>query len=135
PPCLPAVPYTTRFRSLGLQHPSVVDGHDLAEPGHRGGPVLEQVLGHHRAGLLLVTAHDRLELDDGLLRHGSDLDHLAVDLRRIEIEHPGGAAAHAGGDVAPGRAEDHDAAAGHVLQRVVTDALDDGGRPGVAHAE
>ena len=42
-------------------------------------------------------------------------------------------AAHPGGEVAPGRPEHDDAAAGHVLAAVVADALDDGaGRPSCA---
>ena len=46
------------------------------------------------------------------------------------VEDVGDAAAHPGGEVAPGRAEDDDPAAGHVLAAVVADALDDGaGRP------
>ena len=47
----------------------------------------------------------------------------------------GDAARHAGGEVAPGRAEHEDGAAGHVLTGVVAHALDDGGGTGVAHAE
>ena len=51
------------------------------------------------------------------------------------VEHEGQAAAHAGGEVAPGRAQDDDAPAGHVLAAVVADALDDRVRAGVAHGE
>ena len=40
-----------------------------------------------------------------------------------------------GAEVAPGRAEHDDAAAGHVLAAVVADALDDRSGAGVAHAE
>jgi hypothetical protein len=54
---------------------------------------------------------------------------------RVEVEHVGDATGHAGREVAPGGPEDHDGAAGHVLAAVVADALDDGGRAGVAHAE
>ena len=50
-------------------------------------------------------------------------------------EHEGHAAGHAGAEVAAGRAEDDDPAAGHVLAAVVADALDHGDGPGVAHAE
>ena len=53
----------------------------------------------------------------------------------VEVEHVGHATAHAGREVAAGRAEHDDAAAGHVLAAVVTDALDDRGRAGVADAE
>ena len=54
-------------------------------------------------------------------------------LRRVE--HVGDAAAHAGGEVAPGLAEDDDAAAGHVLAAVIADAFDDRRRAAVAHGE
>ena len=40
-----------------------------------------------------------------------------------------------GGEVAAGRPEHDDAAAGHVLAAVVADALDDGVRARVAHRE
>ena len=51
------------------------------------------------------------------------------------VVHERDAARHAGGEVAAGRAEHHDAPAGHVLAAVVADALDDRGGAGVAHAE
>ena len=53
----------------------------------------------------------------------------------VLVEHVGDAAAHAGGEVAPGAAEHDDAAAGHVLAAVVADALDDRVRARVAHGE
>ena len=53
----------------------------------------------------------------------------------VLVEHEGQAAAHAGGEVAPGRPEDDDAPAGHVLAAVVADALDDRVGAGVAHGE
>ena len=43
----------------------------------------------------------------------------------VRVPDVGDAARHAGGEVAAGRAEDHDAAAGHVLAAVVADAFDD----------
>ena len=46
----------------------------------------------------------------------------------VLVEHVGDAAGHAGGEVAPGRAEHDDAAAGHVFAAVVADAFDDGVR-------
>ena len=57
-----------------------------------------------------------------------EIDHLAVAASRelaVDVEHVGHAAAHAGGEVAPGPAEHDHAAAGHVLAAVVADALDD----------
>ena len=62
-------------------------------------------------------------------------ERLAVHERGVEPVDVRGAARHAGAEVAAGRAEDHGEAAGHVLERVVADALDDGGRTGVAHEE
>ena len=53
----------------------------------------------------------------------------------VVVEHVGDAAAHARGEVAAGRADHDDAAAGHVLAAVVADALDDGGGARVAHRE
>ena len=47
----------------------------------------------------------------------------------------GDPAAHPGGEVAAGLAEDDDAAAGHVLAAVLADALDDRQRAGVADRE
>src|SRR5690606_16455813 len=62
--------------------------------------------------------------------------HVAARLEAaVFVEHVGDAAAHAGGEIAPGVAEHHHAAAGHVLAAVIADALDDGGDAGVAHAE
>ena len=45
-------------RALGLEHPLVVLGHDLLEVAHVGVPPVEDPLGHGRAGLGVVTAHD-----------------------------------------------------------------------------
>ena len=55
--------------------------------------------------------------------------------RAVLVEDVGDAAAHAGGEVAPGRPEHDHAAAGHVLAAVVADALDDGVGARVAHRE
>ena len=84
----------------------------------------------------LVPLDERAELLGGLVAStGAQLDELAVDAALVEVEHAGDAAGHAGREVAAGRAEDHDAAAGHVLAAVVADALDDGDGAGVADAE
>ena len=61
-----------------------------------------------------------------------EIDHLGVDRlreRAVGVVHVGDAAGHAGTEVAAGRPEHDDPAAGHVLAAVVADALDDGGRP------
>ncbi len=89
-------------------------------------------------GLGCVASHDLGEEGNVDVVERLELDHLVVDERR---EHAGGvvderdAAGHAGAEVASGRAEHHDATTGHVLAAVVTDALDDRGRAGVADAE
>jgi hypothetical protein len=51
------------------------------------------------------------------------------------VEQVRAATGHAGAEVRSHRAEDDDGATGHVLAAVRTDALDDGGRPGVADRE
>ncbi len=51
------------------------------------------------------------------------------------VEHVGNAAGHAGGEVAPGAAEHHHYAPGHVLAAVVADGLDHRGGAGVADGE
>ena len=67
-----------------------------------------------------------------------EVHHLAIAAPlepAVRVEHVRHAAAHAGGEVAAGPAEDHHAAAGHVLAAVVAHAFDDHGRAAVAHAE
>ena len=67
-----------------------------------------------------------------------EIDHLRLQRRAnvaVRVEHVGHAAAHAGGEVAPGPAEHDDAAAGHVLAAVIADALDHHGGAAVADAE
>ena len=51
------------------------------------------------------------------------------------VEHEGHAAAHAGGEVAAGRADDDGDAAGHVFAAMVAGPFDDGLGPAVADAE
>ncbi len=53
----------------------------------------------------------------------------------VGVVHERDAARHPGREVAAGRPEHDDAAAGHVLAAVVADAFDDRGRARVAHAE
>ena len=68
-----------------------------------------------------------------------ELHHLrdcsAAANRPVGVEHVGDAAAHAGGEIAPGRPEHDDAPAGHVLAAVVADAFDDRERAAVADGE
>ena len=76
---------------------------------------------------------DVLGLDERL-----EVDHLQVaaarEVARL-VEDEGDAAAHAGGEVAAGRADDDHAPAGHVLAAVVADALDHRERAAVADAK
>src|SRR5208337_4883505 len=51
------------------------------------------------------------------------------------VENVGDAAGHAGGEIAPGLANDDDNAAGHVFAAMVAHSLDHSDRAGVAHAE
>ena len=101
-------------------------------------PVLEQPVGHRRAGLLGVADDDAAEPLDVLLGERLGVHHLGVDpvaegaVGVVDERHP---ARHAGGEVAPGRAEHHHLAAGHVLAAVVAHALDDRGGARVADAE
>ena len=74
----------------------------------------------------------------GWLREVLEVDHLEVDTGAralVGIPDVGHAAGHAGREVAPDRAQDHGAPAGHVLAAVVADALDHDDRARVAHAE
>src|SRR5262249_3904100 len=57
------------------------------------------------------------------------------DETAVLVEHIGDAAAHAGREVAAGSAKHDDAAAGHVLAAVVSDAFDDGAGARVADGE
>ena len=52
------------------------------------------------------------------------VDHLGVEQRRVEVEEVANAARHAGSDIAPGLAEYHSDAAGHVLATVIAQAFD-----------
>ena len=92
-----------------------------------GEPVRRAVLLDERADAPTSSILERLEADEL---------HVAPRAERaVLVEHVGDAAAHARGEVAAGRAEHDDDAAGHVLAAVVADALDDGARAGVAHGE
>ena len=62
-------------------------------------------------------------------------DEIAVHEPLVGIEQERLPAGHPGAEVAAVRPEDDDGAAGHVLARVVADALDHGHRAGVAHRE
>ncbi len=71
---------------------------------------------------------ERLEIDAGLVAAArGEVALIVVDV--------GDAAAHAGGEVAAGGAENDDEAVGHVFAAVVAHAFDDGGCAGVADGE
>src|SRR4051794_3315348 len=122
-----------------LEHAAVVLGEDLDELRHQVVEAVEHPLPHGRAGALDVLGDQVAHLDGvGLVHRREVLDDRRVDLgaeRAVLVEDEGQAAAHAGREVAPRRAEDARAPAGHVLAAVVADRLDDGGRARVAHAE
>ena len=119
-------------RALG-ERALVVVRHHLDEPVERGLPVVEEAHGHLRAGALavLVDQPRSSSLSSGVMASkptSSVLQRVAE--AAVGVVHVGDAAAHAGGEVEPGRAEHDHAAAGHVLAAVVAHALDhrDGAR-------
>ena len=74
-----------------------------------------------------LVLHNLLQLHHGQITPNIEITPL--------IQHIGNAAAHAGGEVAPGGAENDDDPAGHVFTAVVADTLDDGDGAGVADGE
>ena len=90
-------------------------------------------MGLEVAALMVVALHgallarDRLELD-----HGEIATALEV---AVLVEDVGDAARHAGGEIAPGGADDDDDAAGHIFAAMVAGAFDHGGGAGIAHGE
>src|SRR5690606_34348823 len=113
----------------GEQNLLVFARHDLHEVIHLLGPIAQDAIGDRGAGLVAV-------LGDGVAQPGEVvtdqlLERLALvradlgdegALRVVDERHATG---HAGAEVAPGRPEDHHAAAGHVLAAVVAHAFDD----------
>src|SRR5690606_30427199 len=76
---------------------------------------------------------DVLVLLDGLESHGAEIaTRLEIAARIPDVS---AAARHAGGEITPGGAQDHDAPAAHALAAVIADALDHRPRAAVAHAE
>mmetsp|Transcript_100539 Transcript_100539/g.288012 ORF Transcript_100539/g.288012 Transcript_100539/m.288012 type:complete len:1151 (+) Transcript_100539:506-3958(+) len=127
------------LRLLLLEDLLVVHRHDLDELRAAGAPVVQHVLRHARARvvdvrlkvtpylLLLLLRLDLLERDHP---HVTPVRELA-----LRVDHVRDATGHAGGEVAPGLAQAHHAAARHVLAAVVPHPLHhrDGAR--VAHRE
>src|SRR3954466_7035649 len=119
----------------GFERATVVARHDHAELLRPAAPVGQQRCGHRRLGLHGIAHQDVAQPLRGLAVQRLDVHHLAVHAMPGQVEHVTDAAGHARGDVAPGRAEDHRSAAGHVLQRVVAHPRAPGRRAGVAPAE
>ena len=122
-------PTASRSAALG-EHALVVARHHLDDPLARAAvPGGEHVARDERAGPRGVLGDQRpgpapRRPPDELL----EVDQLEVAAALeapVDVVHVGDAAAHAGGEVAPGRPEHDHAAAGHVLAAVVADALDD----------
>src|SRR4029079_3216286 len=101
-------------------------------------PVVEHTRRDRRARPLRVLLDQGAQDRDVAVLERVEADelHVAAALAAaVLVEAVRDAAAHPGGEVAPGAAEHDDAAAGHVLAAVVADALDDCVRARVAHAE
>src|SRR3954469_3708635 len=121
------------------EHALVVGREDLDERPAQRVPLVEHAPADRRGRAAHVLGDEVADLDLVALVERLDLvEHRRVDPaaeRALLVEHEREAAAHAGGEVAPGRAEHDDAPAGHVLAAVVADALDDGIGTRVAHRE
>src|SRR5438067_3199315 len=135
----PHRPHRAEVLGLALgEHALEVLRHDLDPRALEDDPVREDplrdlglrarvVLLDQRVDLLEVIGGRRLEVDQA---------HVAALVERAgTVEHVRDATGHAGREVAPGRAEHHDAPAGHVLAAVIADALDDGVHARVADRE
>src|SRR5436190_1713015 len=142
---VPALAYDRRLAGLHslplrllAQRALVVDRHDLHPRLAQVVPPVQDPRGDRRVRALAVLLHQRANRLEVLVLHLLELYELCVAARRectIRVEHVRDAAAHAGREVAPRRAEHDHAAAGHVLAAVVADALDHRLDSGVAHRE
>src|SRR5919202_6540377 len=121
------------------EHALVVGREDLDERLAERVPLVEHAPADRRVGAAHVLLDEVADLDAVALVERLEL----VEHRRVDpppegavlVEHEREAAAHAGREVAAGRAEYDHAPAGHVLAAVVADALDDGVGARVAHRE
>src|SRR3954471_15701925 len=106
-----------------LEHAAVVLREQLHELRRQVLPVVEHRLADRRVGARDVLGDEVAHLDRvGLVHLDQVLPQRRVDLaaeRPVAVEDEREPAAHAGGEVAPGRPEDDDAPAGHVLAAVV----------------
>ena len=124
-------------RHLG-ERALVVVRHHLHELRQQLVPLVEDARGDGRAGALCVLLDERADDRDVGLLERVEADELLVAAAveaAVLVEDVGDAAAHAGGEVAAGAAEDDDVTAGHVLAAVVADALDDRRHARVADRE
>ncbi len=121
-----------------LQHPLEVARHHLGEVLQLVLPIGEDPLPHGRIRRVDVRLDHLVQPFDIGFVECVQVDHLRVEVlferavRVVDVRHT---ARHARREVAPGRPEDDDLAAGHVFAAVVADALDDGVRARVAHRE
>ena len=104
------------------------------------GVVAGQVRHHVDAAVAfeIVVVAELLLGDLLFFRHRLELDHRHVAAGfegAVLVDHIGDAARHAGGEIAPGDAEHHHDAAGHVFAAMVAGALDHGDGAGIAHGE
>src|SRR3954452_12890004 len=121
------------------EHALVVGREDLDELLAQRVPLVQHAPPDRRVRAAHVLGDEVPDLDLFALVEGLDL----VEHRRVDppaegavlVEDERQAAAHAGGEVAPGRAEHDDAPAGHVLAAMVADPLDEGVGARVAHRE
>src|SRR5262245_3350320 len=107
----------------------VVVRHHLHELRQQRLPVLEDARRDRRAGALGVLGDEGPHRRDVLALEGVETDELHVAALRevpVLIEDVRDPAAHPGGEVAAGGAENDDAAAGHVLAAMIADPFDDG---------
>ena len=118
--CIMGVIFDELAQAFGVEAGHV--GHHIDEAMHFEIAALVSGFFHHEA-----LGFDRLELDHG---------HIAVFAKlAVLVEHIGDAARHACGEVASGRTEHNDNAAGHIFAAMVSAALDDGDGAGIAHGE
>src|SRR5262249_9359932 len=119
---------------LGARVPRVISD-QLVKP--RG--ILAGEVGHDVDAPVALQILRELALGDlFLFRHRLELDHRHVAAgfeRAVLVEHRGGGARHAGGEVAAGHAEYDDDAAGHVFAAVVAGPFHDDGGARITHGE
>ena len=127
---------------LRLQHAAVVVRHHAHERRHQLVPRRQDLLRRASSPVSCAWRDTRLVHLPRSPPASSSLPRLTISLlqrrandARLVVQHVGDAARHAGGEVAPRRAEHDDAPAGHVLAAVVAHALDDGAGAAVADAE